>query len=154
VNTYKNVFFIQHIYKPATSLHSKPRLFGTTTWTLLLPRFVNFSAHDFRTGLQTDSRISCPPKFVPSPARGFRLPRVHDSESSPIQDSRIRMFANLKLRRSRTPENREFPAPEKTYLKNFVKLNVSRVMGFPEFPNSTESLLSHFCSSSSRSNHY
>jgi hypothetical protein len=88
VNTYKNVFFIQHIYKPATSSHSKPGLFGTTTLTLLLRRFVNFSAHDFRTGLPTDSRISCPPKFVPLPARGSRLPCVHDSESSPIQDPR------------------------------------------------------------------
>jgi hypothetical protein len=36
VNTYKNVFFISHIYKPATSSHSKPGLFGTTTLTLLL----------------------------------------------------------------------------------------------------------------------
>jgi hypothetical protein len=35
VNIYKNVFFISHIYKPATSSHSKPRLFGTTTLTLL-----------------------------------------------------------------------------------------------------------------------
>jgi hypothetical protein len=25
--------------------------------------------------------------------------------------------------------------PWKTYLKNFVKLDVSRVTGFPEFPN-------------------
>jgi hypothetical protein len=47
----------------------------------------------------------------------------------------IRMFANLKLRKFLIPENREFPVPEKTYLKNFVKLNVSRVTGFPEFPN-------------------
>jgi hypothetical protein len=36
VNTYKNVFFISYIYKPATSSHSKLRLFGTTTLTLLL----------------------------------------------------------------------------------------------------------------------
>jgi hypothetical protein len=28
------------------------------------------------------------------------------------------------------------PCSWKTYLKNFVKLNVSRVTGFPEFPNS------------------
>jgi hypothetical protein len=67
VNTYKNVFFISHIYKPASSSHSKPGLFGTTTLTLLLPRFVNFSAHDFRTRLPIDSRISCPPKFMTLP---------------------------------------------------------------------------------------
>jgi hypothetical protein len=88
VNTYKNVFFIQHIYKPATSSHSKPGLFGTTTLSLLLRRFVNFSVHDFRTRLPTDSRISCPPKFMPLLVRGSRLSRVHDSESSPIQDPR------------------------------------------------------------------
>jgi hypothetical protein len=88
VNTYKNVFFISHIYKPANSSHSKPGHFGPTTLTLLLPRFATFSAHDFRTRLPTDSRISCPPKFVTLPVRGSRLPCVHDSESSPIQDPR------------------------------------------------------------------
>jgi hypothetical protein len=31
VNAYKNVFFVQRIYKSATSSHSKPGLFGTTT---------------------------------------------------------------------------------------------------------------------------
>jgi hypothetical protein len=36
VNTYMNVFFISYIYKPATSSHSKPGLFETTTLTLLL----------------------------------------------------------------------------------------------------------------------
>jgi hypothetical protein len=36
VNTYKNVLFASYIYKPATSSHSKPGLFGTTTLTLFL----------------------------------------------------------------------------------------------------------------------
>jgi hypothetical protein len=36
VNTYMNVFFISYIYKPATSSHLKPGLFGTTTLTLHL----------------------------------------------------------------------------------------------------------------------
>jgi hypothetical protein len=36
VNTYMNVFFFSYIYKPATSSHPKPELFGTTTLTLLL----------------------------------------------------------------------------------------------------------------------
>jgi hypothetical protein len=36
VNTYMNVFFISYIYKPATSSHPKPELFGTTTLTLPL----------------------------------------------------------------------------------------------------------------------
>jgi hypothetical protein len=105
VNTYKNALFIQHIYKPATSSHSKPRLFGTTTLTLLLRRFVNFSAHDFRTGLPTDSRISCPSKFVPLPVRGYRLPRVHDSESPPTQDPRNSHIRESKA--SQVPDSRK-----------------------------------------------
>jgi hypothetical protein len=113
VNTYKNVFFIQHIYKPATSSHSKPGLFGTITLTLLLRPFVNFSARDFRTGLPTDSRISCPPKFMPLPVEvpGFRVFMTLSLHRFKIPE--IPMFANLKLRRSQIPETREFPAPEK-----------------------------------------
>jgi hypothetical protein len=138
VNTYKNVFFIQHIYKPATSSHTKPGLFGTTTLTLLLRRFVNFSAHDFRTGLLTYSQISCPSKLVPLPVRDSRLPRVHDSESSPIQDPRNSHVRESEA--SRVPDSRKswIPCSWKTYLKNFIKLNVSRVTGFPEFPNTVQ----------------
>jgi hypothetical protein len=44
------------------------------------------------------------------------------------------MFATLRVRRVKIPENRMF-ATLKTYLKNSVKLDVSRVTGFPEFPN-------------------
>jgi hypothetical protein len=36
VNTYMNVFYISYIYKPATSSHTKPGLFETTSLTLLL----------------------------------------------------------------------------------------------------------------------
>jgi hypothetical protein len=35
VNTYMNVFYISYIYKPATSSHTKPGLFETTSLTLL-----------------------------------------------------------------------------------------------------------------------
>jgi hypothetical protein len=134
MNTYKNVFFIRHIYKPATSSHSKPGLFGTTTLTLLLRRFMNSSAHDFRTGPLTDSRISCPPKFVPLPVRGSKLPRIHDSGSSPIQDPRNSHVRESEA--SQIPDSRKswIPCSWKIYLKNFVKLNVWRVTGFPEFP--------------------
>jgi hypothetical protein len=103
----------KHIYKPATSSHSKPGLFGTTTLTLLLRRFVNFSAHDFQSGLPIDSRISCPPKLAPLPVRGSRLPRVHDSESSPIQDPQNSHVRESEGSQFKIPENREFPAPEK-----------------------------------------
>jgi hypothetical protein len=36
VNTYMNVFYISYIYKPATSSHTKPGLFETTSLTWLL----------------------------------------------------------------------------------------------------------------------
>jgi hypothetical protein len=136
VNTYNNVFFISHIYKPATSSHSKPGLFGTITLTLLLLWFVNFSAHDFRTRLPTDSRISCPPKFVTLPVWGSRLSRVHDSESSPTQDPRKSHVREPEASQVQDSRKSWMPCSWKTYLKNFVKLDVSRVMSFPKFPNS------------------
>jgi hypothetical protein len=121
VNAYKNVFFVLHIYKSATSSHSKPGLFGTTTLTLLLRWFVNVFtcdsqtgsptdsrlrlsllrwfvnafARDSRTGSPTDSRTNHLLKFVPLPARGSGLPHVHDSTSSPNHDPR-----NLRIRES------------------------------------------------------
>jgi hypothetical protein len=35
VNVYMNVFYISYIYKPATSSHTKPGLFETTSLTWL-----------------------------------------------------------------------------------------------------------------------
>jgi hypothetical protein len=45
------------------------------------------------------------------------------------------VFANLRLRRSKIPENCECPTPEKHISRTSLKLDVSRVTGFPEFPN-------------------
>jgi hypothetical protein len=36
VNTYTNVFYTSYVYKPATSSHTEPGLFETTSLTLLL----------------------------------------------------------------------------------------------------------------------
>jgi hypothetical protein len=112
---------------------------------------VNSPVHDFRTRLLPDSRNSRPPKFVTPPVRGSRLSHVHDSETSPIQDSRKSHVCEPEAsqvqdsRKSpvRDPEASLLPRflkivnflPLKTYLKNFVKLDVSRVTGFPKFPN-------------------
>jgi hypothetical protein len=52
-----------------------------------------------------------------------------------IKIPELRTFANSRLHRFQASENRELPAPWKTCFENFVKLNVSRVTGFPEFPN-------------------
>jgi hypothetical protein len=64
------------------------------------------------------------------------LPHVRDSASSPNQDYRIlhiREFAT-----SQVPGFREsrIPCSWKICSENFVKPDVSRVTGFPEFPNS------------------
>jgi hypothetical protein len=133
------VFFIQHIYKSATSSHSKPGLFGTTTLTLLPPRFVNVFASNSRTWSSAVSRIG--PRF----SAGSRTPTRLTPELSPRQVlesavlrssghrqfeipsfrmfmtpllHRIKIpelctFANSRLHRFQASENREFPAPEK-----------------------------------------
>jgi hypothetical protein len=69
------------------------------------------------------------------------LPHVHDSASSPNRtesssDSRILHIREFGT--SQVPDFREsrVPCSWKTYFENSVKLDVSRVTGFPEFPNS------------------
>jgi 16S rRNA U516 pseudouridylate synthase RsuA-like enzyme len=48
----------------------------------------------------------------------------------------LRTFATLRLRRFKIPDLREFCVPENS-LHEFHNLDVSRVTGFPEFPNNT-----------------
>jgi hypothetical protein len=48
--------------------------------------------------------------------------------------SGLHKFAISRLRRFETLDHREFFDP-KTHFTNFMNLNVSRVTGFPEFPN-------------------
>jgi hypothetical protein len=60
----------------------------------------------------------------------FATPLLHR-----ITIPELHAFANPRLHRFQTSENREFPVPEKHVSRTFVKLNVSRVTGFPEFPN-------------------
>jgi hypothetical protein len=61
--------------------------------------------------------------FVTPPLHRTTIPEFH-------------AFGNPRLHRFQASENREFPVPEKHVSRNFIKLNVSRVTGFPEFPNS------------------
>jgi hypothetical protein len=67
------------------------------------------------------------------------LPHTCDSASLPNQDSRTQHIREFET--SQVPGSREsrIPCSWKTYFKNFVKLNVSRVTGFPEFPNTSPS---------------
>jgi hypothetical protein len=158
-------FSTQHIYKSATSSHSKPGLFGTTTLTLLLPWFVNVFAWNSRTRSSADSRIgpcfpagSCMSTRL-SPEQGLhQIPESAVLRSSGYRQLRFRASACSWLRllaESRFPNShiREFetsqvsgfwesriPCSWKTCFENFVNLNVSRVTGFPEFPNT----LKHF----------
>jgi hypothetical protein len=114
VNACKNVFFIQHIYKSATSSHSKPGLFGTNNfdfaslqvreylrvklpnwvfdrfpnWPSFFRWFARVFACNPRTQPSTDSRTGRPPKFGPPTAQDTGLPHVRDPISSPNQDPR------------------------------------------------------------------
>jgi hypothetical protein len=133
VNTYMNVFFISYIYKPATSSHPKPGLFGTTTLTLLLTGswislFVT-SEPDLRQILEFPvSWSSWPRRFEIPDLLMFVTPSLHRYK---IHENRVfatprlrrfeipknRMFAIPKLRGFKIPENRECFAPEKHILR-------------------------------------
>jgi hypothetical protein len=98
-------------------------------------QFVNVFSRDSRTGSPTDSRISRSSKFAPSPARGSGLLHVRDSTSSPNHDPRTSYIREFEVSQVLGLRKSWVPCPWKTSLKNFVKPNVSRVTGFPEFPN-------------------
>jgi hypothetical protein len=112
VNTYKNVFFASYIYKPATSSHSKPRLFGTTTLTLLLTgsriSLFDTSELDFRQipelAILQNSWLR---RFEIPGSRMFTTPRL-----CRFKIPEDRMFATLRLRRFKIPENRMFATSE------------------------------------------
>jgi hypothetical protein len=93
VNTHTNVFYISYIHKPATSSHTKPGLFETTTLTLLL-------ASSWISPFRKSSRTVTPelvlhhipefhrfPKFVAPQVHGFESSRIRDFEASQVQDS-------------------------------------------------------------------
>jgi hypothetical protein len=116
-----NVLFISHIYKPATCSHSKPRLFETTTLTLLLtnsriPLFIKSSrAMTLDPDLQEISESPSLPKFATSQVRDSRPSRVHDFEASQVQDSRssrVRDFEALQVQDSKPSRVRDFEASQ------------------------------------------
>jgi hypothetical protein len=106
-----NVFFFSYIYKPATSSHPKPGLFGTTTLTLLLTDswislFVT-SELDLRQILEFPvSWSSWLRRFEIPDFRMFATPRLHRFK---IPENRV--FATPRLRRFEIPENRMFMIP-------------------------------------------
>jgi hypothetical protein len=149
VNTYMNVFYISYIYKPATSSHPKPGLFGTTTLTSLLtgswislfvtsepdlPHILEFPvswSSWFRQFEIPDIRMFATPRlhrFKIPKNRMFTIPRLHR-----FKIPKNRMFAIPRLCRFKIPENRECFAPEKHILR--ILLN-STFRGWQVFLNS------------------
>jgi hypothetical protein len=123
VNTYTNVFFISYIYKPTTSSHAKPRLFETTSLTLLLASSwispFRKSSHAVIPELvlhQTSEFLIFPilwlrrfmasglHEFATSRLRGFETSRsshVRDFKASHVHgfgSSRVRDFEDLQIR--------------------------------------------------------
>jgi hypothetical protein len=158
VNTYINVFFISYIYKPATSSHPKPGLLGRQLRLCfsLVREFPCSWLPNQTSDIFLNFRLL---KFVTSPVRDYRLSHVRDSEVSQVQaswKSRVRDPEDSPVRDSRKSHVRDSEAsqiqdswksrmlcPWKTHLKNFVKLDVSRVTGFPEFSNNNTFIVPH-----------
>jgi hypothetical protein len=60
----------------------------------------------------------------------FATPHLHQ-----ITIPELHTFTNPRLPRFQTSENHEFPVPEKYVSRTLSNPDVSRVTGFPEFPN-------------------
>jgi hypothetical protein len=130
-------FPTQHIYKFATSSHSKPGLFGTTTLTLLLPWFVDVLARNSRTWSSKDSRSDpCLPvgscvsmRLSPEPS----LHQVPESAIHPkfglstVEIPGSRMLVTPPPVESRFPNSahsriRDFAGPRLPRIANFLLL--------------------------------
>jgi hypothetical protein len=121
-----------HIYKSATSSHSKPGLFGITTLTLLLPWFVNVFARNFRTRSSTDSRSgSCFPagsrvSLRLSPEQSLhQIPESADLRSSDHQQLRFRASACSWLRLFAEPR---FPNSTHSRIRDSAGSSLPRIV--------------------------
>jgi hypothetical protein len=158
------VFYISYIYKPATSSHTKPGLFETTSLTWLptdswispsrkssyfmtselelqqIPELRRFLFSWLRRFMTPD-----PHRFANSGLHWFKIPDLHEFTTPSFAGPGLRIFASSRFR-SFTSSRFQILAGSrflsfagsrllKTYVMNFIKLGVSRVTGFPEFPN-------------------
>jgi hypothetical protein len=184
VNMYMNVFYISYIYKPATSSHTKPRLFEMTSLTWLPTDSWISPFRKSSYAVTSELELQQIPELRRFPISWFRRfmtpslhrfttsggPQVQDSRSSQVRDSELRRSEASDLRKSAISELHRFKIPNlhkfatlsfaglglrifagspfrsftgsrflKTHFTNFVKLDVSRVTGFPEFPNTSPS---------------
>jgi hypothetical protein len=137
VNMYMNVFYILYIYKPATSSNAKPGLFGTTSLTLLL------------TGSQIPP-FRKSPRVVTSELDLQQTPKFHDFAGSwrrVFTNSWLRSFTGSRFQIIARSRLWSFAGSRflifvssmslKTHYTNFISLDISRVTGFPEFPNTS-----------------
>jgi hypothetical protein len=119
VNMYMNVFYISYIYKPATSSHTKPGLFETTSLTWLptdswispsrkssyvvtseldlqqIPELRRFPISWFRRFMTPGLR-----KFTTSGLRRFKIPDLHKFATPSFTGLGLRIFASSQLRAS------------------------------------------------------
>jgi hypothetical protein len=115
-----------HIYKSATSSHSKPGLFGTTTLTLLLPWFVNVFTRNSWIRSLTDSRSgfrfpagSCVSRRLSPEQSLHRIPESENLRNSGHQQLRfrasacscLRLFTEPRFPNSAHPRIRDFAGP-------------------------------------------
>jgi hypothetical protein len=147
-----NVFYISYIYKPATSSHTKPGVFETTSLTLLLtdswipPFRKSLCAVTSELDLRQISNFadSWLRVFASSRLRSFAGSRFQISARSRLLSfagSRFPIFASLRLLSFAGSRFPIFASSMflKTHFTNFINLDVSRVTGFPEFPNTSPS---------------
>jgi hypothetical protein len=110
-------------------------------WPSLLRKFARVPAPESRTEPSLDSRIGKSPKSGPPTVEipGFRMFMTPHLRRTKFPE--LCTPANSRLRRSQSSCIREFPAPEKHTLRMPLDFNVSRVMYFPEFPNTQPTYL-------------
>jgi hypothetical protein len=102
--------------------------------------------HDLRGFAGSRFQIFTSSRLWASQVQGFASSQVRDFGTPQVQDSRSSQVRDSELHRSRASDLRKFAIRSftgsrflKTHFMNFVKLDVSRVTGFPEFPNTSPS---------------
>jgi hypothetical protein len=145
VNMYMNVFYISYIYKPATSSHTKPGLFETTSLTWLLTdswispfRKSSYAAtselelqqiSEFRrlpiswfcrfmtSGLHRFATLGASQvqDFRPSQVRNLRASQVRDSWASQVQGFRSPQVRDFGASQVQDSRFRKFEIPENSF---------------------------------------
>jgi hypothetical protein len=95
------------------------------------------SLYEFTTSKLRRSKVPSHRAFATPRLREFGTPDHH-------------AFTTPRLREFQTPDPRNFFVPENIFT-NFMNLNVSRVTGFPEFPNTKPHATTHTHRSAMRS---